>query len=163
MEFRKIDPKLSCIDPMSADRLTILAKSKKCQKGNVVTCRLARWNIFKPKIPIWVHFGGFYNGRIWYIISNWYILQPFGIFCGHLVYFVWLFGIHIFLVLVCCTKKNLATLDSNGISLSVALGRKLNLALVPLVLLPNPGGVARGSSRPPPEKGFDSPPGCTIL
>jgi hypothetical protein len=32
----------------------------------------------------------------------WYILWPFGIFCGH-------FGIF-FPILVCCTKKNLATL-----------------------------------------------------
>jgi hypothetical protein len=31
----------------------------------------------------------------------WYILCPFGTFYGHLV--------HIFPVLVCCTKKNLAT------------------------------------------------------
>jgi hypothetical protein len=39
----------------------------------------------------------------------WSILQPFVIFYGHLVYFVvsW----YIFPVLVCCTKKNLATLQ----------------------------------------------------
>jgi hypothetical protein len=24
---------------------------------------VARWNIFKPKIPIWVNFGGSCNGR----------------------------------------------------------------------------------------------------
>jgi hypothetical protein len=40
----------------------------------------------------------------------WYILCPFGLFYGHLVYFmvVW----YIFTVLVCCTKKNLATLHT---------------------------------------------------
>jgi hypothetical protein len=48
-------------------------------------------------------------------MAIWYIMRPFGIFCGNLVYFVaiwyivWLFGIFI-PVLVCCTKKNLATL-----------------------------------------------------
>jgi hypothetical protein len=41
---------------------------------------------FKPKIPIWETFGGFSNGRYWYI------LWPFGLAYGHLV-FLWLFGI----------------------------------------------------------------------
>jgi hypothetical protein len=36
-----------------------------------------------------------------YFTANWYNLLPFGIFCGHLVYFL-RFGIW--------TKKNLATL-----------------------------------------------------
>jgi hypothetical protein len=41
-------------------------------------------------------------------MTIWSILRPIGIFYGHLVYFlvVW----YIFPVLVCCTKKNLATL-----------------------------------------------------
>jgi hypothetical protein len=69
------------------------------------------------KIPIWVNFGGSYNGRCWYIV------WPLGIFYSHLVYFVaiwyilWPFGIHILWpfgifspVLECCTKKHLATL-----------------------------------------------------
>jgi hypothetical protein len=43
---------------------------------------------------------------IWYIL--WPILCPFGIFCGHLVYFVSIW--YIFPVLVGCTKKNLAAL-----------------------------------------------------
>jgi hypothetical protein len=43
--------------------------------------RNARWHIFEPKIPIWVNFEGSYNGRCWYI------LQPLGLFYGHLVYF----------------------------------------------------------------------------
>jgi hypothetical protein len=47
-------------------------------------------------------------------VDIWYILWPFAIFCGHLVYFVaiwyilWLFGIF----LECCTEKNLATLTT---------------------------------------------------
>jgi hypothetical protein len=47
-----------------------------------VETRVARWFVFKPKIPIWVNFGGSCNG------SCWYILWPFGLFYGHLVYFV---------------------------------------------------------------------------
>jgi hypothetical protein len=43
-----------------------------------------------PKIRIWVIFGGSCNGRCWYIL--------------------WTFGIF-FPVLVCCNKKNLATLE----------------------------------------------------
>jgi hypothetical protein len=92
--------------------------------------RVATWHIFEPKIPIWVNLGGsckegcwsilwpfgpFY-GHLVYFKAIWSILRPFGLFCGHLVYFVaiwyilWPFGIF-FHVLVCCTKKNLATLD----------------------------------------------------
>jgi hypothetical protein len=58
-----------------------------------VSIRVARWHIFKPKIPIWVNFGGSRNGRCWYI------LWPIGLFYVHLVYSVsiwymlWLFGI----------------------------------------------------------------------
>jgi hypothetical protein len=41
-------------------------------------------------------------------IAIWSILRLFGVSCDHLVYFtvIW----YIFPVLVCCTKKNLATL-----------------------------------------------------
>jgi hypothetical protein len=35
---------------------------------------------FKPNIPIWVNFGGPWNGKCWYI------LWPFGINNNHLVY-----------------------------------------------------------------------------
>jgi hypothetical protein len=64
---------------------------------------------FKQKISIWVHFGGFCNGK------SWHILDPFGLFYGHWKYFMaiwyilWSFGIFP-PVLVSCTKKNLATL-----------------------------------------------------
>jgi hypothetical protein len=44
--------------------------------------------------------GIFYRHSV-YFTGNWYSLCPFGIFCGHLVFFP---------VLVCCTKKNLAAL-----------------------------------------------------
>jgi hypothetical protein len=44
--------------------------------------RVAGWCIFKPKIQIWVNFGGSWNKRCWYILC------PFGIFYGHLPYFL---------------------------------------------------------------------------
>jgi hypothetical protein len=36
--------------------------------------RVARWFVFKPKIPKWLNFGGTCNGKYWYI------LWSFGIF-----------------------------------------------------------------------------------
>jgi hypothetical protein len=47
--------------------------------------RVARWFVFKPKIPIWVNL-------LWKILLYFMtirpILWPLEIFCGHLVYFV---------------------------------------------------------------------------
>jgi hypothetical protein len=37
---------------------------------------------FKPKIPIWINFGGSCNGRCWFI------LRPLGLFYDYWVYFV---------------------------------------------------------------------------
>jgi hypothetical protein len=77
--------------------------------ARIVLRKVARWYIFKRKIQIWVNFRGSCNRRCWYI------LRPFGLFYGHLPYFVdiwyisWLFGIY-FPILVCCSDKNLATL-----------------------------------------------------
>jgi hypothetical protein len=47
-----------------------------------------------------------------YFTAAWSVLLPSGIFCGHLVYFIAIYGIF-FPILVCCTKKNLATLDAS--------------------------------------------------
>jgi hypothetical protein len=58
---------------------------------------------------------GVFHGHLVYFIAIWYISLPFGIFHGHLVYFMaiwyisWPFGMFL-PVLACCTKKNLATL-----------------------------------------------------
>jgi hypothetical protein len=61
-----------------------------------VGSRVARWFIFKPKIPIWVNFGSPWNRKCCHILqpfgihlhtSIWYNLWPFGIVCGNLVYF----------------------------------------------------------------------------
>jgi hypothetical protein len=43
--------------------------------------RVARWFVFKPNVQIWVNLGGPWN-------EKWYILWPFGIYYGHLVYFM---------------------------------------------------------------------------
>jgi hypothetical protein len=43
--------------------------------------RVARWFLFKPKIPIWVNFGELQIGKCGYI--SW----PLGIFYDHLVHF----------------------------------------------------------------------------
>jgi hypothetical protein len=40
----------------------------------VSICRVARWFVFKPKIQIWVNFGGSWNGRCWYVL---WTLRPF--------------------------------------------------------------------------------------
>jgi hypothetical protein len=55
--------------------------------------RVARWFVFKPKIPIWVNFGGSCYGKYFMTIWSTYFtvigntLWPFGIFCSNLVYF----------------------------------------------------------------------------
>jgi hypothetical protein len=46
--------------------------------------RVARWHIFKPKIPIWVNF----SGRCWYIVCS------FGLFYGYFVYCVAIWHIY---------------------------------------------------------------------
>jgi hypothetical protein len=93
--------------------LSNVVADKVCQIPN----RVARWFVFKPKIQIWVNFGGSWNGK------SWYILEPFGLFYGNWKYFMvvwyilWSLGIF-FPVLVFCTKKNLATLIPNTYALA---------------------------------------------
>jgi hypothetical protein len=48
--------------------------------GDLQGCKMA---YFQTKIPILVNFGGSCNGKCWYI------LWPFGLFYGHLVYFTY--------------------------------------------------------------------------
>jgi hypothetical protein len=52
------------------------------KKNGQVATRVARRYFFKPKIPIWVNFGGPWNGKCWSI------LWPFGIYYGNSVYFM---------------------------------------------------------------------------
>jgi hypothetical protein len=76
-----------------------LRKHRTCWKTVTVqirrrhTPRVARWFLFKPKIQIWVNFGGSCNGRCWYILCT------LGPFYGLFLYFMdiwyssWKFGI----------------------------------------------------------------------
>jgi hypothetical protein len=60
----------------------------------IVSTRVARWHVFKPKIQIWVNFGGpwfkkvvlFYD-HLEYFTAIWYILRPFGKLVAILEYF----------------------------------------------------------------------------
>jgi hypothetical protein len=75
----------------------------KFRQNHLITLRVARWLIFKPKIPIWVNFGGSCNTR------SWYIIWPFGLFYSYLLH-LWSFGTLCFPILVCWPNINLATL-----------------------------------------------------
>jgi hypothetical protein len=61
--------------------------------------RLARWYMFKPKIPIRVNFGGPSNGKCWliYFMTIWTILRTFGIFYDYFVNFmiIWYIRYHV--------------------------------------------------------------------
>jgi hypothetical protein len=50
----------------------------------LVSIRVARWFVFKPKIQNWVNFRGSCNGTGWYILRSFVI---FGIVRGNLVFF----------------------------------------------------------------------------
>jgi hypothetical protein len=60
-----------------------------------VVDRVARWFLFKPKIPNWVNFEGLYLDwkMLIYFMALWNILQAFGIFYDHLVHFVFIWDI----------------------------------------------------------------------
>jgi hypothetical protein len=62
---------------------TTFAQYKLCSLDNTMGYRVARLHIFKPKIRIWVNFGGSCNGRCWSIFGHLAY-----VFYGHLVYFV---------------------------------------------------------------------------
>jgi hypothetical protein len=74
--------------------------------------------IFNPKIPIWVNFGGPWNGKYRYILCQ------LGIFDSHFVYLTYDHLIHfvviwyIFTFLVCFTKINLATLKWANVAIA---------------------------------------------
>jgi hypothetical protein len=68
--------------------------------------RAARWYSFTPKNPILEGLG--MENILVHFIAIWYFYCIFGIFYARLV-FLWPFW-YIFPILVCCIKKNLATL-----------------------------------------------------
>jgi hypothetical protein len=68
---------------------------------------------------LWL-FGIFYGNLVYFMVI-WYILWLFGIFYGYLVYFMATYLVYFMViwyifspVLVCCTKKNRATLGPSG-------------------------------------------------
>jgi hypothetical protein len=68
-----------------------------CLAWDKVGSRVARWYIFRPKIVIWINFGGPCNGRCYYILlvygllihfmTIWYVLWQIGVFspCWYIV------------------------------------------------------------------------------
>jgi hypothetical protein len=87
----------------------------------VLGCRVARWYIFKQKIPI---------GEIFVCLA----MKEVGTAYGRLVSFtaildiLWPFGTfwYIFPVLVCCAKKHLATLLGCCLSLAALFAAEAN-------------------------------------
>jgi hypothetical protein len=67
-----------------------LAPKRGCEEPLRDSIRVARWFIFKPKIPILEGLGIenviFYD-HFEYFMAIWYNLWQFGIVCGHLVHF----------------------------------------------------------------------------
>jgi hypothetical protein len=73
--LHKVTIALDCVtlgDDLLADnelrRRNLIKKCTILTSSVRVAFRVARWNIFKPKIPMWVNFGGSCNGRFWYIL-----------------------------------------------------------------------------------------------
>jgi hypothetical protein len=64
------------------DRISLWKNRPKC-----CPTRVARWFILKPKIHIWVQFGGPWNGKCWcmYFITKYNIFPSFGIIYGRLL------------------------------------------------------------------------------
>jgi hypothetical protein len=81
-----------CRKPTLFLLLLLLTFSPRCRECHL-EIRVARCYIFRPKIAVWINFGGPCNGRYSYI--SW----TFGLFYGHLIYFMdiwyilWYFGI----------------------------------------------------------------------
>jgi hypothetical protein len=78
--------------PETSSGVSVSRISFSAQNMAIVT-RIARWFIFKPKIPICFIFVGFgmekldiFYGHFGTFKSTLCILPPFGIFCGNLVY-----------------------------------------------------------------------------
>jgi hypothetical protein len=64
------------------------------------------------------------------IKTIWSILLPYGILYRHLVH-LWSFW-HFIPALVCCTKKNLATLTDTSMYVPISLSAAFEIAIQPL-------------------------------
>jgi hypothetical protein len=60
---------------------------------------------------------GIFYGHLSYFMGIWPILWPVGIFYAPLFYFIVIW--YIFPILVCCTKKNLATLIHSTVKYAI--------------------------------------------
>jgi hypothetical protein len=69
------------LHPLPRGPFVVEAQASGSVSEKRITVRVARWFVFKPKIPIWVKFGGSCYGR-------WFILWPFGLFYRHWKYFM---------------------------------------------------------------------------
>jgi hypothetical protein len=74
------------------DSASILSTSQAVfQRTTQIVSRVARWDIFKPKIQILESLGmetiGIVFVHLEYLTTFWYILWQFGTFYGNLVYF----------------------------------------------------------------------------
>jgi hypothetical protein len=45
-----------------------ISKNYACLTHQEILSSVARWFVFKPKIPIWENFGGPLNGKYWHIL-----------------------------------------------------------------------------------------------
>jgi hypothetical protein len=58
----------SPLPPQKKESIYALIRKASYVYFNACPGRVARWFVFKPKIPIWVNFGGPCNGKCWYIL-----------------------------------------------------------------------------------------------
>jgi hypothetical protein len=97
---------INCLHTYLKWHVTLVVKPYNCVTyvcANTWCCviRVARWYIFRPKIPIWLNSErscigrfcyilwtlGLFYGHWIYFMAIWYILWPFGIFCVNVVLF----------------------------------------------------------------------------
>jgi hypothetical protein len=82
--------------------------------------RVARWFAFKPKIPIWVNFGGSLNWKMLkYFMAIWNILQTFEIIYDHLVQFVFIWYIFSGFGIMRQEKSGNPAVEAQNISLNI--------------------------------------------
>jgi hypothetical protein len=80
---------------------------------------------FQTKNPNFGNFWRDFGGMLVSVMAIWSILRPFGLVCGYLVYLFYGYLVYFLPVLVCCTKKNLATVVPCHLADSEA-GRQVN-------------------------------------
>jgi hypothetical protein len=76
------------------------------------------WRVLQGTMLVYFTAIWSFFGHLVYFVATWSIMWPFGLFCCHLVYFMFIW--YICPVLVCCSKKNLATLTVSGVDLTRA-------------------------------------------